>query len=350
MSKNKSGLKSKIFRKMHYFFDNNLKSRTSPWINNILYPAYRHRNVKPVSDDLSSLYITQIPNDGAGIGHQMSNILGGVHIARTLGINYAYPGLKGKDEWEKFLGVSDSSKSLVELKRQGYKIKMLPCFSTDDLSDERSSKNTDNLSVKSCGLATIKKIIQSYAGEKIIFSVYLDQSYKNQYEEADYIKTRFEASESRKNDKLLYDKDNINIAIHIRRGDIVVGQKTGEETLTKRWLDIEYYEDIIHKLFDYLRENNPKKKPVIYNFSEGNTEAYQIFKKYGEVVYCFDMSAIDSFLHMVRADYLILSKSSFSYIPALLSDGIRICPPGFWHGYPEDKKWIIANNEKILFI
>ena len=70
-----------------------------------------------------------------------------------------------------------------------------------------------------------------------------------------------------------------------------------------------------------------------------------MFEKYGEVTNCFDMSAMDCFLHMVRVDYLVLSKSSFSYNPALLSDGVRICPPGFWHGYPDDVKWVVASEE-----
>jgi len=338
MGKNKSGIKSKIFRKIHYYFDMNLKDKTSPWINNFLYPAYRHRKYKSKSDDLSSLYITQIPNDGAGIGHQMSNILGGIHIARMLGIKYAYPGLKGKENWELFLGLSQNCKSVKKLKKQGYKIKMLPCFDTNVLSDKTDLKSDKNLDM-------INSIIKSYAGQKIIFSVYLDQSYRNQYEEIEYIKSRFESAESREGDKLIYDKNQINIAVHIRRGDIVSGQTTGQQTLTKRWLDMDYYENVVSRLTEKIKNKYPEKSYRIYLFSEGNADEYRSFEKYGDVTYCFDMSAMDSFLHMVRADYLVLSKSSFSYVPALLSDGVRICPDGFWHGYPDDSKWIVVNDE-----
>ncbi len=348
MGKNKSGIKSKIFRKIHYYFDMNLKDKTSPWINNFLYPAYRHRKHIPKTEDLNSLYITQIPNDGAGIGHQMSNILGGIHIARTLGMKYAYPGLKGKESWESFLGVNQNSISVQELKKQGYKIKMLPCFNTDVLSD--NDVLTDNNDGKKYSqsknetLEIIKKIIKSYAGQKIIFSVYLDQSYRNQYEEIEYIKSRFESAEAREADKLIFDKDQINIAVHIRRGDIVSGQTTGQKTLTKRWLDMDYYENVVSRLTEQIKSKYPEKNYRIYLFSEGKADEYRSFEKYGEVTFCFDMSAMDSFLHMTRADYLVLSKSSFSYVPALLSDGVRICPTGFWHGYPNDKKWIVVNE------
>ena len=57
------------------------------------------------------------------------------------------------------------------------------------------------------------------------------------------------------------------------------------------------------------------------------------------------MNAQDSFLHLVYADLLITSKSSFSYKPALLNNGIKICPKNFWHGYPKSEKWILCEND-----
>ena len=60
------------------------------------------------------------------------------------------------------------------------------------------------------------------------------------------------------------------------------------------------------------------------------------------------MSAQDSFLHMVYADLLITSKSSFSYKPALLSNGIKVCPKYFWHGYPDTEDWILCDNNGNL--
>ena len=56
------------------------------------------------------------------------------------------------------------------------------------------------------------------------------------------------------------------------------------------------------------------------------------------------MNAQDSFLHMVNADMLITSKSSFSYKPALLSNGVKISPRNFWHGYPNTKDWILVDD------
>ena len=326
MNKNKASLKNKLYRKIHWYIYS--KSTLKKCVVHF-YPSYRHRNVKPGSDDISTLYITQIPNEGAGIGHQISNLNSGIHAAEVFGINFAYPGFRGKEDWEQFLGFNQNCKSIEELKKEGYKIRTLPYFHYEENSDKATNDS----------LELTRRIIKSYAGKKIIFNVNLDTFYRNQYEVIPYIKSRFEAAPERKNDKLIYNNNVINIAVHIRRGDINKGQLTGDKALTKRWLDMEYYENIIKKLV-----MNFEKPYCIYIFSEGDAKEYRAFEEYGTVKYCFDMSAMDSFLHMVRADYLVLSKSSFSYKPALLSDGIRICPPGFWHGYPDNEKWIVADE------
>ncbi len=324
MSKNKASLHNKIYRKIHWIIFSKIKP--GKWINNI-YSSYRHRKVIPTSQNTDSVYITQIPNEGAGIGHQISNINSGIHASMVYGVKFAYPGLKNK-KWEKFLGFYSDCDSVADLKKKGYKVRTLPYFNGDGDKSE-----------------LIDKIIHSYSDEKVILNLNLDQFYANQYEVIPFLKPRFEGAEARKDDKLIYDSSCVNIAVHIRRGDIVSGQTTGDTSLTKRWLDIDYYKNIVQLL---AKELNGRKYKI-YIFSEGDAKEYKTFEQYGPVKYCFDMSAMDSFLHMIRADILITSKSSFSYKPALLSDGIRVCPDGFWHGYPDDEKWIVASSRDGKF-
>lgn len=335
--KNKASLKNKIYRKVHWIIHNKLHMGAKI---NYFYPAYRHRSVIPKSSDMSNIFLTHVPNEGAGIGHQISNYNDGVYCASLLGVKFVYPGFKDS-EWEKFLGFGENEVSVNELKNKGFKFRTLPYF-----NEKKES------------LALIKRIINSYAGQKIVFKINLDQFYQRQYDVIPYIKDKFEHASSRKNDSLIYNPDHINIAVHIRRGDIVVGQTTGEATLTKRWLTTEYFENIVKDLSDALNgEDNrfsnvpklldsKKEKAVdFYLFSQGDPSEYKLFEKYGNIHYCFDMPAIESFLHMVRSDILVTSKSSFSYKPALLADGVRICPKHFWHGYPDDEKWIVVDDD-----
>ena len=65
---------------------------------------------------------------------------------------------------------------------------------------------------------------------------------------------------------------------------------------------------------------------------------------YSKLNYCLDMRAIDSFLHMVMADALITSKSSFSYKPALLNKGLKVVPANFWHNYPTTSDWALVDD------
>lgn len=317
--KNKASLRNKIYRKIHWFifrrFNKNDRLR-------ILYSTYRRgkKYGKPheISSSIADLYITQIINEGAGIGHQISNYNAGLHYSQLFGLKHAYIPFKNKD-WDRFLGFGQGEKTVEELKKQGYKVKRLPYFSEDE------------------DYELIRSIIESYNGKKIILRTELDQFYQKQYETIPHLKKKFEAAEARKEDKLIYDSNETNIAIHIRRGDINIGQETGDVALTKRWLDMEYYV----KVMNYITEKISYDKPLhIYIFSQDKDD-YSVFEKYGKVTTCIDMSAKDSFLHMVRADILVISKSSFSYKPALLADGIRICPEGFWHDYPDNDKWIV---------
>lgn len=344
MAKNKASIPNKIYRRLHWILFSKIKP--GKWIH-FFYASYRHRNKKPLPGaDPKTVYITQIPNEGAGIGHQIANFNGGCHYAALFGLPFAYPGFCNK-EWEHFLGFGEGERSVKELKRQGYRIRKLPYFNESEES-----------------LALIRQIIRSYAGKKIILSIELDQFYQKQYEVIPYIKRKFEAASARKEDRLIYQKGRVSMAVHIRRGDIVAasmgGNSAAKETIaikktdgnheaaaaqgmSKRWLSLDYFENIVKQVSKEIGE-----RLDIYLFSQGDPKDYQCFEKYGNVIYCFDMSDQDSFLHMVRADILVISKSSFSYKPALLADGIRICPPDFWHGYPDDEKWIVADGEGRL--
>ena len=375
MSKNKSSLASKIYRRTRLFIfkDLGLEPKFLRF-----YETYRQG--KKYKDSLSedkgfcsnvtdseepiyypdhtvtdtNVYIAQIPNQGAGIGHQIANYNCGLHLALKYGIGHAYVPFVDKD-WDRFLGFGQNESTIKDLKRQGYKVKKLP-------------------SISIIGHDMLDAIVAYYkqSGEKVILLTQIDEFYAKQYGVIPYIKRKFEEAETRKDDEKLLGEhaevllhknsskgvdsvseqandnnhklegvDFINIAVHIRRGDINSGQVTGDKQLTMRWLSNVYYEKVLDQVVSKLKD----KKINLFIFSQGDKKDYESYEKYGQVYYCLDMPPMESFIRMVRADILITSKSSFSYKPALLSDGIRICPSGFWHGYPDDEKWIVADED-----
>lgn len=327
MSKNKNNLKNRLNQKFHYIFFYKLNLDR---FFLFLYKSYRHgkkyakANGKKINEIVNEnplqnkSYYLHVPNVGAGIGHQMSNFISGYHYAKAFGLTYIYSPFTDK-KWEEFLGFGQGQLRIEDIDHKKYKKILIPFF-----DDEEK-------------WAMARNIVDSYSDKKVIFKPELDQFYQKQYDVIPFMKSQFEKAPARKNDHLIFDENETNLALHIRRGDITKGQSNGDKTLTKRWLDLDYYE----RVMEYLTENIKIDKPVhIYLFTQDEDD-YSRFDRFGKVTLCLDMSAMDSFLHMVRADILVISKSSFSYNPALLSDGIRICPEGFWHDYPEDEKWIV---------
>jgi hypothetical protein len=193
-------------------------------------------------------------------------------------------------------------------------------------------------------VSLIQKIIDSYSGNQVVFVCEQDQFYREQHGVVKEMQQKFYSSISRKEDKLQYDTNAYNVAIHVRRGDIVAGQNKIKNH-TMRWMTNDYFLNALQNTLDYISTD---KKVNIYLFSQGKEAEFIEFEQFPNLTYCLDMGAIESFLHMVYADVLITSKSSFSYKPALLNKGLKIVPSNFWHGYPSTKDWIQVSDEGQL--
>lgn len=318
----------KVYRKLNYIFWHRV--HPGKW-SLYLFVSYRHykfhKNISDTQEKKENLYLTQEPNHGAGIGHQLANWNSGYYYAKVFGLKYAYSSFPNK-MWDEFLGFGQAENSVEQLVKKGYKKRKLPYFNEN--SEEEKQLICD--------------IIDSYDGEKIVFVLGLDQVYSRQCDVMEDIRYKFEHAVARQKDKLIYNPDCLNIAVHIRRGDIVIGQENNDPALTKRWLDTEYYVHILKKIQVELQKKGIVYK--IYLFSQGEKADFSELGQVSPVEFCLDMPPRESFLHMVKADILITSKSSFSYKPALLSRGLRICPEHFWHAYPIEKEWILIDEEQ----
>jgi hypothetical protein len=296
----------------------------------LLYRSWWHsRFFRSKNSAAVQQFLAARPNPGAGIGHQMANWIAGLWFARVFDLSFAHIPFSSK-AWEQFLGFGNGEKTLAELVSfHGYRVVTLPGF--DELNDG--------------AIAEIRKIILSYAGRKAVFVLEQDQGYRDQFGVMSQIQCKFENSASRSLDKLVYDADCFNVAVHVRRGDIVAGQMNGNPNLVMRWQDAKYFENVLAAV---LGKISTVKPVMIFVFSQGSREELQGFEKFGQVEFCLDMGAQESFLHMQRADLLITSKSSFSYKPALLSRGVKVCPRHFWHGYPDGDDWVLADEDGTL--
>lgn len=297
------------------------------WWHYILHQSKENIDFVPTDD----MYYGARINYFAGIGHQLANWIDGLHWAdnfKMKHVNFPF----SNPRWEQLLGFSNGETTITELKAKGYKIRRLPPF------DENNQTEID----------FVKRIMSTYIGERIVFWPPQDHFYRDMYGVGKELRRRWDASPARKDDSIVFDPSKFNIAMHVRRTVIIDGQMIVEEgeNKAKRWLANDYYEKVLKQV---LKTIKPSKPIAIYIFSTGNPDEFTEFKKYSEIHFCSDMDEYMSFVHLVYADLLITSKSSFSYKPALMNTGIKVSPGNFWHGYPQDdSKWILCDNEGTL--
>lgn len=276
----------------------------------------------------SNLYFAAVPNRGAGIGHQIANWQAGLWWSWQFGVQFAHVPF-AQSSWERFLGYGNGIITLAELKKKGYKIVRLPIFEETHVDEVR----------------IIKEIMSLYTGRKVVFLAEQDQEYHDQCGMQSFIQKQFYASPVRESDLTPFSKEHFNIAVHLRRGDIVAGQTNGDPNLMMRWLSNDYYTNVLDNVLP-LAKKQTNKAIHIYIFSQGKKSDFPELEKYENVHFYLDLNPESTFLSFVYADMLITSKSSFSYKPALLNrNGIKVCPKNFWHAYPSDEKWILMDNQ-----
>jgi hypothetical protein len=295
-----------------------------------LYKAYWHAQFYKAKHNISEVnYFAAIPNRGAGIGHQLANWIAGYWFAKQFNLKFAHIPFSSQ-KWEDFFGFGENEIQVTDLvTKLGYSTIKLPLF------DEYNPNE----------VSLIKKIIRSYNNKRVVFIAEQDQFYKDQFGVMNDIKSKFYASKTRKNDKLIYNPDHCNIAVHLRRGDIV-SKKDKNPNLSMRWQNNDYFFNVLSSVMNTIKSIKPTS---IYIFSQGLPADFKEFTTFDNMHFSLEMNEQDSFLHMVYADILITSKSSFSYKPALLNNGLKICPRNFWHGYPPNTKdWILAEEDGSL--
>jgi hypothetical protein len=135
-----------------------------------------------------------------------------------------------------------------------------------------------------------------------------------------------------------FDSSKINIAVHVRRGDVAQGDKD-------RYTHNYFIKRIVEQISNVLSEL--KVKYIFHIYSEGIVENFSEFND-DNIIFHLNECPFTTFHHMVSADVLVMAKSAFSYSAALFSKGIKVYIP-FAHRALKD--WLVvkknANLEQI---
>lgn len=154
-------------------------------------------------------------------------------------------------------------------------------------------------------------------------------SYTNSHPSAyELIKKEFRESYdlTKRSPNLLYEEDVLNIAIHVRRGDVTKEMRPERFTSAKKLAKaIQEIENVLHSS-DY--------KITLFCINE-----YEDLKELesNNVRLIHELDIFDVLDHLIHADVLVTSISTVSYISAIANEGIVIYDP-FWH--PPLRDWI----------
>ncbi len=323
-----AGFGQKVYRKLHKTFYRVLGSREKAYP---FYRSYRHRKKKPVGKESVEQYMTEEPAYLAGFGHGLGAWRAGLLCAEAFGLSYAYSPMVN-ESWDRTLGLGDGIPSVKELVRVGYRKVRLPYYRMESAESRE----------------LIAEIIASYEGKKAIFC--------NEYEQwaagsenikgDEIIRKMFWASSARKNDKLLYDKEEVSIALHIRRGDVNSRRQQGDTSMQMRWLELSYYTAVMKTILDVKREDQTIR---FYVFSEGEEADFEELRIPGaEITYCLGMSAEESFLHICHADMVVAAPSSFSIEAGAINKNLKIVPDKEWLTYPKTSEWLTLPEDGYI--
>jgi len=125
---------------------------------------------------------------------------------------------------------------------------------------------------------------------------------------------------------------NPRVAVHIRRGDVKADNQM-------RYIPNSYYVDVITKIKHISQEAE------IFIFSESHSsESFDVFRQLGCKLF-LDADLEFTWKEMIFADVLVMSKGSFSYVPAIYNSNFVIYYPAWytklahWHHTNASETW-----------
>jgi hypothetical protein len=252
----------------------------------------------------------EIDGGTSGIGHKLWNWLAGYSVAKKFGLNYAHISLNNESQfnyefsWEDFFGINANEISYDILLYLGYnviKLKKLNLNKKNDIDWFLDFINNSD--------------------ENTIFILNKENDWlEDHYEYSKYLKRKYYASPYRNIIKSTYNVDYTNIAVHIRRGDIIPGHKYYNKVYDGMYSPLHSYLNVMDKIL----ELNYHTKPIMFHiYSENNIEDLNVFRKYDNININLSNNMMQIFTNLVESNILIGSNhSNFFQYAGLLNNNI----------------------------
>lgn len=268
------------------------------------------------------LYLCIVANRGARLGHKLYEYFGSLFYCKIMGFNFVYTDFICRSvEFNKYFEFYKLHEFRLDEIRKNMRIIYM---NNKNISESELETNlcmlhdaNENICmyVDICDIPTMRNIIDK-------------KKNKLSKDEIDKIYSLYHNFVMR---NTVSPKTEKYIAIHARCGDIIE-DKT-------RFLPCLYFIKCCDRLF---AENTDLEKMPVYIIAEENFDCTEILEKYPSFN-VIKTDAVTSLNFLIHSEYLIASRSGFSYVANIFGKQKIISPPNDWNKY--DNPLFIGNVE-----
>jgi hypothetical protein len=309
------------------------------------YQAYRlsfqFRNAEARTRPKGNRYLMRVPN-AAGIGDQIVACWSETYmLARQHGLTFAHhPFLRSyhcpEVDWESFLGFGEGEAQAVELLRDNSLKKVyLPPLSLTSPQNH---------------LVLSRLINRVYRQDNVVFHLGTGVYLGSDLEQAEVMplvyQHKYQAARRRSPIREAFDRRHLNVAVHIRRGDLALLKDGLGDQWEKRWIDLSYYKNLLGDLLAAASMHRTQ----LHIFSDGTADELEELAAVPNARLHLGEDPRQTFHSMVRADVLVVSTSAFAICAGKISRGVKLAgkdfdSPLFRLFIPSSEDWIQVESD-----
>lgn len=288
----------------------------------------------------SMAYIISKPWGGhCGIGHQFQNWLVGYLLANKYGLTFVHSPFCGNitepqidtpvQQWEKFLGFGRGfiveSQLLPDIERV-----VLPLIRWDE-------STWDSVT---CDHPIWKNIIKKRRNDNVLFECAKDQFIGLGWKHLDAktLQANYQHSRITWPMTTCFDQNKLNVAIHIRRGDVT---EHGQYRI--RWVADYVYKKVMDQI------NSAFSNVAFHVFSDGTQQDLSEFIRDNTTIHSRS-NIFNTFHQMVSADIFMPGQSAFSVLAGHLCKGTLLARSWspMWNNFPKNNHFAVVDQEGKL--
>ena len=288
----------------------------SPWLYRS-FLRYRFGTSVGIGTTQPAHFLTVRSHTGANIGHQLTNCLAGHLLAKQYGLTYVHQPFS-RPEWETFLGMGYGVQTFAELRATEIKVVRLPQLPKTQMPGFLETALT-----------------RTYHRQPVLFSLN-DLSCRDLTSAVPLLRRQYEHARQLAPMASYFTADRLNVALHIRRGDVAKMRAENDSNWRERWVEVDYFVNVARGIIQAL----PAVPIAFHVYSQGNTPELDPLRALPNVHFHLDEDARISFHHMSIADILVCSPSSFSFKAGMISRGVKLMKYPWWHDVPDNDEWI----------